>query len=177
MSGVFPAIPATALPAMLQALAPNGFCPLSSGFDACDPAVNFAAGGSCFQQSPVLACLCIEAATGGKCEFSDSGLESFSISTNATTGAQTFTITASNDYYSVVNGSTLPAVADIITPTASRNWDCSTTGKTVVAIDASAVDFTACDSKMEKGLDSSDHDSCQQQETSGKSAEGGQQMQ
>ncbi len=176
VTGTFPAISGGSLPAILRALAPDGFCPLSSGFDSCDPSVNFAAGGSCFQQTPALACLCLEAATGGKCTFTDSGTESFGISTNAQTGRQTFTKTANNDYYAYVNALDLPSTS-ITAPAATRGWDCSTTGQTVVTIDASTVDFTTCDSKMTKGLDSSEHNSCQEQETSDKNAEGGEAMQ
>jgi hypothetical protein len=172
VSGTFPVIPVASLPAAMRSLAPNGVCPLSTGFDSCDPAVNFKSGGSCQGQNITLSCFCLEAATSNKCTFTDEGVESFSISTDATTGRQTFTKTASNDYWSYVGLMDLPAVADIITPAPSRNWDCSATGQTLVAIDATAVSYTACDANMKKGLDSSEHNSCQEQETTDKNDEG-----
>lgn len=171
VSGSFPAIPKSVFPTEMQSIAPNGFCPLSDGFESCDIATNFGQGGSCMGQAPTLTCLCMQAPTDGKCTFTDTGTESFTITTTALTGRQTFIKTAANEYHTAVDAMSLPST-DITAPAATRNWDCSTTGQTVVAIDASAVDYTVCDSKIEKGLDSSEHNSCQETETNDK-AEGG----
>lgn len=171
VTGSFPPIPNTVLPASMRSLAPDGFCPMSEGFEDCDPATNFSPGGSCQGQSPSLSCFCMQAPVDGTCAFTDSGTESFSIATDAETMQQTFTKTAANEYHAEVAAMALPST-DLTSPTATRNWDCDTTGQTVVAIDASAVDFTVCDTKMGKGLDDSEHNSCHEQETNGKAESG-----
>lgn len=168
VTGTFPAIAATFLPSPVRTLATNGFCP-ASNMDSCNPKTNFSSGGACFGVSPTLACMCMEAAgASGLCTFTDSGTESFSMSTNATTGAQTFLITAANDYQTAVAAMTLPAASDILTPAATRGWDCSTTGQTVTSIDVTSLDFTACDSKVSRGFDDSAHSSCHESESKDK---------
>jgi hypothetical protein len=169
VTGTFPALPKAYLPAAMQSLAPSGFCPMTSGFDSCDPATNFMPGGSCVGQTPTLSCFCMQAPTDGKCTFTDSGTESFAITTNSTTGAQTFAIVAGSDanYFSVVDAMSLP-LTTIATPTPTRNWDCSTTGQTVVALDLTGVNYSVCDAKASKGFDSSDKDSCHEQESADK---------
>lgn len=169
VTGTFPAMPKTFLPLSMQGLAPDGFCPLTSGFDSCDPVTNFQPGGSCQGQTPTLSCFCMETPANGNCTFTDSGTEAFSITTDATTGNQSFAIVAASDdnYYSYVNGLTLPDTT-ITTPTPTRNWDCDTTGKTVVTLDVTGIDYSACDAKTSKGFDSSDKSSCQEQESSDK---------
>ena len=163
VTGTFPAISNLVLPPDFRSIAPNGFCPMSSGFDSCDPATNFRPGGSCQGQTPTLSCFCMDEPTAGKCTFTDSGTESFSITTDSTTGRQTFTITAANDYQSAVDDMTLPTVSDITTPAATRGWDCSTTGQTVTSIDVTSLDFSICDSKASKGFDDSEHNSCHEE--------------
>lgn len=169
VTGTFPALSKSMLPVSMQSLAPDGFCPMSTGFDTCNPASNFQPGGSCQGVTPTLSCFCMQAPTDGKCIFTDSGTEAFSITTDATTGTQTFAIVAGSDsnYYSYVNGLTLPSTT-ITTPTPTRNWDCSTTGKTVVTLDVTGFDYSVCDAKTSKGFDSSDKSSCQEQETTDK---------
>lgn len=173
VTGTFPALSKLLLPSSMQSLAPDGFCPLTEGFDSCDPSTNFRPGGSCVSQTPTLSCFCMQTPTAGKCSFTDSGTESFSITTDATTGAQTFTIVAGSDsnYNSFVDALSLPDTT-IGTPAPTRNWDCSTTGKTVVALDITGIDYSACDAKTTKGFDSSDRSSCQEQETSDKAESG-----
>lgn len=169
VTGSFPALPSTFFPPEMRALAPNGFCPMSEGFDTCNPSANFQPGGNCQGKTPTLACFCMQSPTNGLCSFTDSGVESFSITTDASTGNQTFTIVAGSDdnYYSYVNGLSLPS-ATIATPTPSRNWDCSTTGQTVVALNLTGINYSVCDAKANKGFDSSDKDSCHQQESTEK---------
>lgn len=169
VTGTFPALPNTHLPTEMRSLAPNGFCPMTTGFDSCNPSDNFKAGGSCQGQTVTLSCFCMQTPTDGKCTFTDDGIESFSITTDSSTGTQSFTIVAGSDsnYFSYVDALSLPS-ATIVTPAPTRSWDCSTTGQTVVTLDLTGVNYSTCDAKADKGFDSSDKASCHEQESSDK---------
>lgn len=177
VTGTFPGIPMTGMPASITSQIPAGSvaCPVSD-LDSCNPATNFSTV-ACRTQSPALSCFCLEASSTGRCTFTDSGTESFSIATHATTGAQTFTIVAGSDdnYYSYVNGLTLPSTT-ITTPAPTRGWDCSTSGQTVTTLNLTGVNYATCDAKAGKGFDSTDKSSCHEQESSDKADSGSQQM-
>ncbi len=173
VTGTFPAFKAselltgnaTQIMIALGITADTKLCPTPDAVSgSCHPTENFTTGACKHPAAPTLDCMCLKQAD--TCTFTSSGQQSFTVSTDSE-GVQSFLYATTSPYADAVTATDLPSATFDLPAAPSDAWDCSIPeGKTVVTIDMSKADLTACGNKIKKGFDNSERHSCQSEDTS-----------